>query len=695
MDATIAEAATRYLGAGLSVIPCRRSDKRPLVAWREYQAEAMVPARVPEVFANADAVGIVCGAVSGNVEMIDFDLAGEAFPAWRAVVDAAAPGLVDRLLIEQTQSGGLHVAYRIQGEVPGNLKLAERRIETRGPEPIRLGSRPYTPRRDGDRFVVQVALIETRGEGGMFLAAPSSGYVVLQGDFGSLPLLTRDERDLLIGAAGSLSEVAAPVEDDRPIGVGVEVRGDRPGDEFNSRGDIRETLRRHDWTLAGEFGGQEHWRRPGKHEGTSATLKDGVFFNFSSSAAPFDPNRGYSQFAIFAALEHGGDYTAAAAALASEGYGRTDDSDIDLTRILASGTSGDEGGGVAEAADASQAISYRVLVESSPSLRPVVIEGLLREGETMNVIAAPKVGKSWLTMDLAIAVATGRPWLGRFGTSRGRVLLLDNELHRETLASRFPRVAEARGVDDRELYEGLFVDNLRGRLLDFHRLRRYLESIPRGWYRLIVLDAFYRFLPSETDENSNGDMARIYSLVDHWADRLGASFAMVHHASKGSQAGKAVTDVGAGAGAQSRATDTHLVLRHHEEEDVVVLDAAVRSFPPVVPICLRWQFPTFDPDYELDPTLLRTESRGRRRGGSSDGGGAAVSMTAWTTTRFVAEFVGVEGEGQGTIEARAQSAGLSERHAKRLMRQAIAGRLVVQDGGRYCWRQAEGLVLNG
>lgn len=308
----------------------------------------------------------------------------------------------------------------------------------------------------------------------------------------------------------------------------------------------------------------------------------------------------------------------------------------------------------------------------------------------MNVIAAPKVGKSWLTMDLAIAVATGRPWLGRFGTSRGRVLLLDNELHRETLASRFPRVAEARGVDDRELYEGLFVDNLRGRLLDFHRLRRYLESIPRGWYRLIVLDAFYRFLPSETDENSNGDMARIYSLVDHWADRLGASFAMVHHASKGSQAGKAVTDVGAGAGAQSRATDTHLVLRHHEEEDVVVLDAAVRSFPPVVPICLRWQFPTFDPDYELDPTLLRTESRGRRRGGSSDGGGAAVSMTAWTTDRFVSEFVGVEGESQGTIEARAQSAGLSERHAKRLMRQAIAGRLVVQDGGRYCWRRPGG-----
>ncbi len=44
-----------------------------------------------------------------------------------------------------------------------------------------------------------------------------------------------------------------------------------------------------------------------------------------------------------------------------------------------------------------------------------------------------------------------------------------------------------------------------------------------------------------------------------------------------SQAGKAITDVGAGAGSQSRATDTHLILRPHEEKNCAVLDAAVRS----------------------------------------------------------------------------------------------------------------------
>ncbi|MGQ9823239.1 MAG: hypothetical protein ACUVQK_15405, partial [Thermogutta sp.] len=47
----------------------------------------------------------------------------------------------------------------------------------------------------------------------------------------------------------------------------------------------RAVLRRHGWTLAKPAGsdGNEHWRRPGKTAGSSATLKDGVFYVFSSS----------------------------------------------------------------------------------------------------------------------------------------------------------------------------------------------------------------------------------------------------------------------------------------------------------------------------------------------------------------------------------------------------------------------------
>ena len=47
----------------------------------------------------------------------------------------------------------------------------------------------------------------------------------------------------------------------------------------------------------------------------------GVFYVFSSNAAPFEPNQAYSPFAVYALLEHQGDFAQAASALRDEGFG--------------------------------------------------------------------------------------------------------------------------------------------------------------------------------------------------------------------------------------------------------------------------------------------------------------------------------------------------------------------------------------
>ena len=227
------------------------------------------------------------------------------------------------------------------------------------------------------------------------------------------------------------------------------------------------------------------------------------------------------------------------------------------------------------------------LLSDFPVLRDPIIDGLLRVGETMNVIAPPKLGKSWLVLDLAMAVATGRDWLDAYPTHQGNVLLLDNELHAETSSDRIPRVAWARGTTVESLNQSMFIDNLRGRLPDINSLRTYFDNFKPGFFKLIILDAFYRFMPKDTDENSNGNVTDLYNVLDRYAADLQCSFVLVHHASKGNQSAKAVTDEGAGAGSQSRATDTHLVLRHHQEPGCVVVDAAVRSWPPIEPRCLR------------------------------------------------------------------------------------------------------------
>jgi hypothetical protein len=262
----------------------------------------------------------------------------------------------------------------------------------------------------------------------------------------------------------------------------------------------------------------------------------------------------------------------------------------------------------------------RELIAEHPRLHEPIIDGILRRQETANIIAAPKMGKSWLTYGLGLSVVTGGDWLGRYRCRQGRVLLIDNELHQATLANRLKTVAGALKLPASAYGDDLVIHSLRGRLTDLHgialQLRRLVES---DKFDLVILDAFYRTLPAGASENDNATVAGLYNVIDAIARDLQAAWVNVHHATKGGQAEKSVTDVGAGAGSQSRAADAHLILRQHEEDEAVVLEAVVRSFPPVEPIGLRWTFPLWESDDNLDPAQLRGKrTKGEERQNDRD-----------------------------------------------------------------------------
>ena len=288
------EIATNYLTCGLCVLPAVRAEKRPaLSGWKAFQSRLPNHQQIEHWFSgDADALCIVAGSISGNLEVIDFDCEADQFDDWAALIPQQ---LLSRLVIEHTQSGGRHVVYRVEEPICGNMKLSQ-------------------AERDGK----VVTLIETRGEGGLFLCAPTSGYSLQQGSLTELPVLSADERESLLEAAWSLNRYQVPT-------VGPATASDthgqlRPGDDFNQRGEVRDVLRRHGWVLV-RSGQNEYWRRPDKTSGWSATFKDRVLYVFSANAAPFEPNHAYSPFAVFSFLEHGGDYEAAAKDLRTEGYG--------------------------------------------------------------------------------------------------------------------------------------------------------------------------------------------------------------------------------------------------------------------------------------------------------------------------------------------------------------------------------------
>lgn len=322
---TLAKFAAHYIHVGLCALPASRKSKRPAIgSWKRFQSNLPAENTWHNWPASANAICVLTGEVSGNLELIDFDFGAELFEAWKQLVSSAALGLFERLVIEQSQSGGCHAFYRcLESEIDGNQKLAQRQLPAVDGNEFNYRGKTVKPRCVKGHWVAEVCLIETRGEGGLVLCDPSPGYRFTQLSFDDLPIVTAEERQLLLDAARTLNEVhrihRPPATKQNGSG---QAQVGRPGDDYGERGEFRDVLRSHGWDYIRTVGENELWRRPGKTGYTwSASLRGKQFYVHSSNATPFVEQTCYSPFAIYAMLEHDCNFKAAAAALRKAGYG--------------------------------------------------------------------------------------------------------------------------------------------------------------------------------------------------------------------------------------------------------------------------------------------------------------------------------------------------------------------------------------
>ena len=328
----ILEAALTARRHGVSIVPVELPGKRPPAGikwdWRQERLPDEATIRGDLAGKNGSSgFATISGKVSGNQETVDFDLSGEFTPNFEKLVEAEAPGLFGRLAKQKTPSGGDHHKYRCrQATIGGSQKLAHKRVEVDGPGEHEHGGKRYTARQHGGKWFIFPVAIETRGEGGYAVSAPSPGYTIIQqgetGDFHDPPDITPAERETLLRCARALDELPPERVEDGPKQTAPNVAGLRPGEDFNRRGKVLSSLLKIGWKRAGGNPERHHLTRPGKERGISATLYHGRTLRvFSSNAGPFEENKNYSAFAVFALLEHGGDFTAAARELGRQGYG--------------------------------------------------------------------------------------------------------------------------------------------------------------------------------------------------------------------------------------------------------------------------------------------------------------------------------------------------------------------------------------
>jgi putative DNA primase/helicase len=330
-------AAIRWAQAGASVLPVKTDGSKAPGGgdWKERQATRAPLSQLGSWFdivaKTTDGLGLVTGEVSGFLEMLE------------AEGPAVTDGYLDRLAVlcedngigevwatlcsgytERSGGGGLHLLFRTEGPSRPNTKLASR------PDPTDLlpSGRPKVK-----------VMMETRGEGGFVVVAPSAGRTRVDGGAweaigasapDTVPTITCEQRDHLYAVITMLDETPAKTDPTpRPPRTDGVISGLRPGDDFNVRADWLDDLLLGGagWRRMYRVGPGWGWQRPGKDTpGLSATTGqsgDGALdrlYVFSSSTE-FPTEEPLSKFWVYAELHHGGDLAAAASALAALGYG--------------------------------------------------------------------------------------------------------------------------------------------------------------------------------------------------------------------------------------------------------------------------------------------------------------------------------------------------------------------------------------
>jgi putative DNA primase/helicase len=164
-----------------------------------------------------------------------------------------------------------------------------------------------------------------------------------------------------------------------------------------------------------------------------------------------------------------------------------------------------------------------------------IIEGVLERGANGAIVAEPKVGKSWLAVDMAICLALGVEFLGFRVPRPVKVAYVSREDNPSLTAWRFRHLFAAKEPGNPSLLENNLWINTRQQskqlLLDnteqFSELIDDLGGVKPEFLILDVLNTLHT-----KDENDNTEMRQVFAKLDEIQREIGCGVAIVHHYNK-------------------------------------------------------------------------------------------------------------------------------------------------------------------
>lgn len=304
------DAATYYKSLGFSIVAVRES-KRSISYWKCYQKRVITDFGIERDFGdpNAWGIAIVCGKISGNLEVIDLDgkYDEKLYELFKSELIKYAPDLYSSLVIATTRNNGYHFFYRCS-EANNHFILARR---------------PCTKEELLQNSNVRAkTLIEKLGEASYAIVYPSPGYQFIQGSIEEIPEISPITRNHLFKIAQSFNKLN-DVNRTRRIYSYQDFPELSPFYDYDVRGDFISLLEHHGWKVIRTVGVKTYFRRPGDTDhDTSGDYHEGLgLFTVFTPNSEFTAYTGYRPHAIYAILECNKDFKLAARRLLEQGYG--------------------------------------------------------------------------------------------------------------------------------------------------------------------------------------------------------------------------------------------------------------------------------------------------------------------------------------------------------------------------------------
>lgn len=156
---------------------------------------------------------------------------------------------------------------------------------------------------------------------------------------------------------------------------------------------------------------------------------------------------------------------------------------------------------------------------------PVIVKEVIPAGLTV-LAGAPKRGKSWMALQLGIAVASGTPFLG-YPTERGDVLYMDLESKDYRMQKRLRVVLP--GPAPERLNVTHEAERLDSGLLD--QLNAWCDEVDRP--SLIIMDTLQRIKGAgRRGENAYETDTRVFGQLQGWAMQRRLAVVLIHHMRK-------------------------------------------------------------------------------------------------------------------------------------------------------------------